>query len=62
MNKTQYIQYPLNCYEDLDQSTHVIQSNGLPKQLFIERQRETTINIMSMKHSHSHYSFNKVEV
>lgn len=41
---------------------HVIQSNWLPKQLLIERQREAPVNVVPMEHSHPHDPAHEVEV
>lgn len=41
---------------------HVIQSNWLPKQLLVERQREAPINVVPMEHSHPHDPAHKVEI
>lgn len=41
---------------------HVIQSNWLPKQLLVERQREAPVNVVPMEHSHPHDPAHEVEI
>lgn len=41
---------------------HVIQSNWLPKQLLVERQREAPVNVVPVEHSHPHDPAHKMEI
>lgn len=41
---------------------HVIQSNWLPKQLLVERQREAAVDVVPVEHSHAHDPAHKVEI
>lgn len=41
---------------------HIIQSDWLPQQLFVERQREASIDVMAVEHRHAHDTTHKVEV
>lgn len=41
---------------------HIVQSDRLPQQLFVERQREASINVVAMEHRHAHDTTHEVEV
>ena len=41
---------------------HVVQSDGFPQQLFVERQREAPVDVVTVKHRHAHDPAHEVEV
>ena len=43
-------------------SFDIIQGYWLIKQHFVKRQRESTIDIIAMKHCHTQYPANEVEI
>lgn len=41
---------------------HVVQRDWFPKQLFVKRQREASVDVVAVKHRHAHDAAHKVEV
>ena len=41
---------------------HVVQRDGFPQQLFVERQSEASVDVVAVEHRHSHDASHKVEV
>lgn len=41
---------------------HVVQGDGLPQQLLVERQGEATVYVVAVEHRHAHDATHEVEV
>lgn len=41
---------------------HVVQSDRFAQQLFVEGQREASVNVMTVEHRHAHDATHKMEV
>lgn len=41
---------------------HIVQSDRFTEQLFVEGQREASIDVMTVEHRHAHYAAHKMEV